>query len=66
MHITLLFLWYEVFFILASIKSLIVYSQTFQRWPEAEFHVVPDAGHFHTEIGIQAKIMEAAKKYEHL
>lgn len=37
-----------------------------QKWPEAEFHVVPGAGHFHTEPGIQAKIMEAAKKYEQL
>lgn len=37
-----------------------------EKWPEAEFHVVPGAGHFHTEPGIQAKIMEAAKKYEQL
>ena len=28
-------------------------------WPEAEFHLVPDAGHSATEVGITAKLIEA-------
>ena len=49
-----------------SALQCIHYGLILQRWPEAQFYVVPDAGHFHTESGIQAKIMEAAKKYEQL
>ena len=37
-----------------------------QRWPEAEFHVVPDAGHSQSEAGIQAKLLEACEKYKDL
>ena len=37
-----------------------------QRWPEAEFYVVADAGHSHTDPGIQSKLIEAADKYKHL
>ena len=37
-----------------------------QRWPEAEFHIVVDAGHFHTEPGIQARLIEATDTYKTL
>jgi proline iminopeptidase len=34
-------------------------------WPEAEFHVVPDAGHSATEPGIAAKLIEATNVFRH-
>jgi proline iminopeptidase len=34
-------------------------------WPEAEFHVVPDAGHSATEPGIAAKLIEATNAFRH-
>ena len=37
-----------------------------QRWPEAEFYIVADGGHSHTDPGIQAKLVEAADKYKNL
>jgi proline iminopeptidase len=32
-------------------------------WPEAEFHVVPDAGHSATEVGIATKLIEATNDF---
>jgi proline iminopeptidase len=32
-------------------------------WPEAEFHMVPDAGHSATEVGIATKLIEATKAF---
>jgi len=32
-------------------------------WPEAEFHIVPDAGHSMTEKGIQELLIDATEKY---
>ena len=37
-----------------------------QQWPEAEFHIVPDAGHSHTDAGILEKLLEACEKYKDL
>ena len=37
-----------------------------QRWPEAEFHVVGDGGHSHSDKGIQTKLLEATDKYKNL
>ena len=37
-----------------------------QRWPEADFHVVPGVGHSYEEPGIQAKLIEATDKYRYL
>ena len=37
-----------------------------QAWPEAEFHIVPDAGHAHTEPGTQTLIVTALDKYKNL
>jgi proline iminopeptidase len=34
-------------------------------WPEAEFHVVPDAGHSATEPRIAAKLIEATNVFRH-
>ena len=34
-------------------------------WPEAEFHLVPDAGHSATEPGIAAKLIEATNAFRH-
>ncbi|MFM2105585.1 MAG: hypothetical protein RL338_617 [Chloroflexota bacterium] len=34
-----------------------------RRWPEAEFHVVPDAGHASMEPGIRSRLVEATDRY---
>lgn len=35
-------------------------------WPEAQFHIVPDAGHSAFETGIQAKLIEATEAFKAL
>jgi proline iminopeptidase len=35
-------------------------------WPEAEFHIVPDAGHSAKEAGISAKLVAATEKFKNL
>jgi proline iminopeptidase len=35
-------------------------------WPEAEFHVVPNAGHSQSEPGTLARLLEACEKYKNL
>ncbi|KAI9288611.1 Alpha/Beta hydrolase protein [Umbelopsis sp. AD052] len=35
-------------------------------WPEAEFHIVPDAGHSAKESGISAKLVAATEKFKDL
>ena len=35
-------------------------------WPEADFHVIPDAGHSMSEPGILAKLIEYTNKYSDL
>ena len=35
-------------------------------WPEAEFHIVPDAGHSYSDPGILSRLVEAANKYKNL
>ena len=37
-----------------------------QRWPEAELHIIGNAGHSSTEVDIEAKLVEAADKYKEL
>jgi proline iminopeptidase len=37
-----------------------------QAWPEAEFHVIPDAGHSITEPGIASALVEATDKFRYL
>jgi proline iminopeptidase len=32
-------------------------------WPEAQFHMVPDAGHSATEVGITTKLIEATNAF---
>jgi proline iminopeptidase len=32
-------------------------------WPEAEFHLVPDAGHSATEVGIATKLIQATNDF---
>lgn len=36
----------------------------FQKWPEAEFHIVPDAGHSAKEPGIFSRLLDATDKYK--
>lgn len=38
----------------------------FQKWPEAEFHIVPDAGHSAKEPGIFSRLLDATDKYKSL
>ncbi|MDW8239652.1 MAG: prolyl aminopeptidase [Acidobacteriota bacterium] len=35
-------------------------------WPEAELHIIPDAGHSMTEPGIRAKLVEYTEKFSEL
>lgn len=35
-------------------------------WPEAQLHIVPDAGHAASETGIQAKLVEATEAFKAL
>lgn len=37
-----------------------------KRWPEADFHIIDDAGHSTKEPGICAKLVEATEKYKTL
>ena len=37
-----------------------------QMWPEAEFHIVEDAGHSAKEPGIASRLVEATDKYKTL
>jgi len=37
-----------------------------QRWPEAELHIIDDAGHSAKEPGITTALVNAADKYKHL
>jgi proline iminopeptidase len=37
-----------------------------QAWPEAEFIIVPDAGHSMTEVGIRSALIEATDKFVNL
>ncbi len=34
-----------------------------QAWPEADFHIIPDAGHSVTEPGIRSKLIEITDKF---
>ena len=42
------------------------FSFPFQRWPEAEFFIVPDAGHSALEPGITSRLVQATDKYKTL
>lgn len=37
-----------------------------QAWPEAELHIIPDAGHSMTEPGIRSKLVEYTEKFSEL
>ena len=37
-----------------------------RRWPEADFHVVPDAGHSAMEPGIVDRLVEATDRFRTL
>lgn len=37
-----------------------------RRWPEAEFHVIPDAGHSASEPGIIEKLVGATDRFRSL
>lgn len=37
-----------------------------KKWPEAEFHIISDAGHSARESGIAAKLVAAAEKFKDL
>ncbi|MGZ3712090.1 MAG: prolyl aminopeptidase [Bdellovibrionota bacterium] len=37
-----------------------------QAWPEAQLHIVPDAGHSAWELGIQSKLLEATEAFKAL
>ena len=34
-----------------------------QKWPEADFHIIPDSGHSMLEEGIRSKLIEYTNKY---
>jgi len=37
--------------------------QLHRSWPQAEFHMVPDAGHAYDEPGIPAQLLNATQKF---
>ena len=37
-----------------------------EAWPEAEYHVIPDAGHSAWEPGIQSALLDATDKFRGL
>ena len=37
-----------------------------QKWPEADFHIIPDSGHSMLEEGIRSKLIEYTNKYASL
>ena len=37
-----------------------------RKWPEADFHIIPDSGHSMLEEGIQSKLIEYTNKYASL
>ena len=37
-----------------------------KKWPKAEFHIVPDAGHSMKEEGIQSLLIDACDKFKDL
>ncbi len=39
---------------------------SFQKWPEAEFYIIPDAGHSAKEPGTAYRLLEATDKYKSL
>ncbi|BFY98032.1 hypothetical protein BsWGS_01072 [Bradybaena similaris] len=40
--------------------------QLHKRWPEAEFHITPDAGHNAQEPATRSRLLDATDKYKHL
>ena len=46
--------------------ELVYFSFFLQKWPKADFHIVPDAGHSGVEPGIQTALLNAADKFKHL
>ena len=47
-------------------KTCMVSDFVFQVLPDAEFHIIPDAGHSNKEPGTEAKLLEACEKYKDL
>jgi len=47
-------------------KFQFLFFSPFQKLPDAEFHVVPDAGHSNKEPGVQTLLVEACDKYKNL
>ena len=37
-----------------------------RKWPEADFHIIPDSGHSMLENGIREKLIEYTNKYASL
>ena len=46
--------------------SNIICFQTFQKLPDAEFHIVADAGHSFSEPGVPSLLVEVSDKYKNL
>ena len=46
--------------------SNIICFQTFQKLPDAEFHIVADAGHSFSEPGVRSLLVEVSDKYKNL
>ena len=50
----------------ACITNLQTKVLIFQKWPEADFHIVQDAGHSAKEPGIASLLVQACDKYKTL
>ena len=49
-----------------AVYYVFTYVHSLQRWPEAELHIIGNAGHSATEADIEAKLVEAADRYKEL
>ena len=47
-----------------AVCPIVTANELHRRWPEAEYHVVPDAGHSALEPGIRSVLIEATEKFK--
>ncbi len=48
------------------ICPIVTADELHRHWPEAEYHVVPDAGHSMLEPGIRSTITDATERFKHI
>ncbi len=49
-----------------DIRPMLLAWDLHRRWPEADFHIIPDAGHAATEPGTTDRLVEATDRFRML